>query len=221
MIFFSNDAQKSIDELLYYPYTLGKKLEKAVNDMRNIMNALNSLPRSKNIGVPRTRRIPYIGIIEYTPTANSIFISSITWSATLKRFYYRKSNFITITKAANIPSVHPSFYKERVEPSFKCTNDFKVVSRKITNKGGLTEVFNFMNPDGKIICDIDFIEAKPFVYRDGEGITARGYTPNGRGYRIYDDGIREEVNESRNVRLKRLIKESVDRCFRKYIDDMY
>lgn len=218
MIFFSNDAQKSIDELLYYPYTLGRQLEKAVNDMRNIIYILETLPM--NIRTTRTVRIPNIGTIRYGATSKNHFISSIKWSATLKRFYYRKSNFITITTAANIPSVHPSFYTERVEPSFKCTNDFKVVSRKITNKGELTEVFNFMNPDGKIICDIDFTQAKPFVYRAGEGITARGYTPNGRGYRIYDDGIREEVNESRNVRLKSLIKESVDRCFRKYIDEM-
>lgn len=77
-----------------------------------------------------------------------------------------------------------------------------------------------MNPDGKIISKIDFMHVLPFVYRASEGITARGYTPNGRSYRIYDDGIREIVNESRNVRLKSLIKESVDRCFRKYIDEM-
>ena len=220
MIFFSNAAKDSIEKLFKFPYRLGTQLQRYAKDMGHIMEELKFLP-SDTFGATVTRNIPNIGTFKYTAASGKCLIIRISWSTTLTSFYSNQSNFIKFTSDADIPSAPPSYYKEVFGSSFNCDNDFKVVMRKVRLKGKLVIVYNFMNPDGKIISKIDFMHVLPFVYRGSEGITARGYTPNGRGYRIYDDGIREEVNESRNVRLKSLIKESVDRCFRKYIDEMY
>lgn len=220
MIFFSNAAKDSIEKLFKFPYTLGTQLQRYAKDMGDIMNAISSLPLN-TFGAVITNSIPNIGSIKYAASSTNHFVIDIDWSTTLTRFYSNKSNFITFTSAANIPSAPPSYYKEEFGSSFRCTNDFKVVKRKVRINGKWEIVYNFMNPDGKIVCNIDFMHVLPFAYRKGEGITARGYTPDRRSYMICDDGGREEVNESRNVRLKSLIKESVDRCFRKYIDEMY
>lgn len=219
MIFFSNDAQKSIDELFKFPYRLGTQLQRYAKDMGHIMEELKFLP-SCTFGTIATRNIPNIGIIKYMADAGKCIIIDIDWSTTLTSFYSNQSNFITFTSDADIPSAPPSYYKEVFSSSFNCDNDFKVVMRKVRLNGTLEIVYNFMNPDGKIVCDIDFMHVLPFAYRDDGVITASGYAPNRMCYRIYEDGIRVKTNESRNVRLKSLIKESVDRCFRKYIDEM-
>ena len=216
MIFFSKDAEESFDKLLYYPYTIGKHLQKTISDVNNIMSALSSLPIVAP-GVMTRRVIPNIGTITYLSTPTSYFIQYISWSTILTRFYYVKSNFITFNSQGNITSVHPALYADRNEPSFECDNGFKVVSRFVTVRGKRTEVFNFKDLSGHIICDIDFTQVKPFdEYKD---MTARGYTPNRRCYMVFEDGYKEEVNESRNTRLESIINECVDRCLRKYLNE--
>ena len=146
-----------------------------------------------------------------------MFIQFITWNTLLTNFYYKKSNFIVFTSSSDIASVHPALYTDRNEPSFVCDNGFKVVSRYVTIRGKRTEIFNFKDLDGRIICDIDFTQVKPFdEYKD---MTARGYTPNRRCYMVFEDGYKEEVNESRNTRLESIINECVDRCLRKYLKE--
>lgn len=219
MIFFSNEAKDSIEKLFDFPYKFGTQLPRYAKDMGDIMNAISSLPLN-TFGAVVTNSIPNIGSIKYAASSTNHFVIDIDWSTTLTSFYSNKLNFIKFTSAANIPSAPPSYYKEEFGSTFRCTNDFKVVKRKVRINGKWKSVYNFMNPDGKIISKIDFMHVLPFVYRGDEGITARGYAPNRKGYKIYEDGVRVETNESRNVRLKSLIKESVDRCFRKYIDEM-
>lgn len=220
MIFFSNEAKYSIETLFDFPYKFGTQLSRYARDLGRIMEELKFLP-SDTFGATVTKSIPNIGSFKYTAASGKCLIIRISWSSTLTRFYSDLSNFITFTSDADIPSAPPSYYKEVFSSSFNCDNDFKVVMRKVRLNGTLERVYNFMNPDGKIVCDIDFMHVLPFAYRDDGEITASGYAPNRRCYRIYEDGIRVKTNESRNVRLKRLIKESVDRCFRKYIDEMY
>ena len=187
MIYFTQEGYKCIENLLYYPYTFGKHLPKAINDITNILLSLNTLPKS-------TKTYKYvikgIGTIFYLFDSKDFLIKHISWSSVLTKFYYVKSNFITITTAPNITSTHPVYYKERTEDTFKCDNGYKVVSRT----AGKRELFNFKNTDGIIISDIDFMQVKPFSkYRD---MTARGFTPDRRCYMIFDDGDREEINES-------------------------
>ena len=201
MIFLSKDAEDSLDKLLYYPYTIGRHLSRAINDVNNIMNVLNTLPTAA-LGVIMRRTIPNVGTITYLTTHTSLFIQYISWSTVLTRFYYVKSNFIVFNTQGNIPSVHPALYLDRTETYFKCDNGFKVVSRKYRGK----DVFNFKNLNGNIICDIDFIQVKPFdEYKD---MTARGYTPDRRCFMIFEDGYKEEINENRQKDFGSIIIES-------------
>lgn len=216
MIFFSKDAEESFDKLLYYPYTIGKHLQKTISDVNNITSALSSLP-IVTTGVMTRRVIPNIGTITYLSTPTSCFIQYISWSTTLTRFYHVKSNFITFNSQGNIASVHPALYTDRNEPSFVCDNGFKVVSRYATIRGKRTEVFNFKDLNGHIICDIDFTQVKPFdEYKD---MTARGYTPNRRCYMIFEDGYKEEIDENKGIRLESIINECVNRCLKKYLKE--
>lgn len=217
MIYLYKDAQKSIDNLCYYPFTFGRHLNSINDTLKNIMQALNGLrPTHKWTNTT----IPHIGKITYFTKNGNVYVKQILWSPTLTRFYYVKSHFITFTKDRNIPSDHPSKYKMRTEDSFKCDNGFKVISRKYRGM----ELFNFMNLDGHIVSDIDFTQVKPFS--EYKGMTARGYTPDRRCYMVYDDGSRTEVNETRNrtksnithlteTHLKQIIFESVWEAFNK------
>lgn len=144
-----------------------------------------------------------IGYIEYITANNDVFIINISWSNTLTKLYYTKSNFITFTKDTNIPSVHPSMYKVRKEPQFRCDNGFQIVSRPYKGK----HVFNLIDTSEgypKIVCDIDFTQILPFSeYKD---MTARGYIPDRRCWMVFDDGKREEVNESRKINKANVIR---------------
>lgn len=178
------------------------------------MRALSSLP-VVTTGVMARITIPNIGRITYMSTPTSYFIQNISWSTVLTNFYYRKSNFIVFNSQGNIASVHPALYTDRNEQSFICDNGFKVVSRYVTIRGKRTEVFNFKDLSGRVICDIDFTQVKPFdEYKD---MTARGYTPNRRCYMVFEDGYKEEVNESKYVELKRFIDECVSNCLKNMI----
>ena len=207
MLYYSEDAQKSLENLFYYPCTFGKNLQKALEDMKMIRGVLNALPLSPTRVMVR-RFIRNIGTITYISSPSSCFIVCISWSSILTKFYYVKSNFIVFNSLGNIPSAHPSLYIDRNESYFKCDNGFVVVSRKQKVRGREIELFNFKNMDGHIICDIDFTQVKPFdEYKD---MTARGYTPDRRCYIVFEDGFKEEVNEQRSISLKKIIKESVN-----------
>lgn len=124
-----------------------------------------------------------------------MFIQFISWTASLTNLYYKKTNFIVFTSNSNITSAHPSLYSDRIESYFRCDNGFKVISRYVSIKGKKTELFNFKDLRGNIISDIDFTQVKPFdKYKD---MTARGYTPDRRCYAVFEDGTKEEVNESK------------------------
>ena len=115
---------------------------------------------------------------------------------------------------SNISCGHPSQYKERDESHFKCDNGFKVISRIYGGK----EVFNFKDLDGHIICDIDFVQVKPFSeYKD---MTARGYTPNRKCYIIFENGYMEEVNEQKKVgAYNSIITDCINTSLKKYIKE--
>lgn len=138
MIYFTKDASNCIDNLFYYPYVSGKHLDKATNDIKNILTHLTSLPQTSNI---QKEKVQDIGTITYYSDSKNTIITSISWSSSLTKFYYVKSNFILITNDKNISSVHPVYYKIRLEPSFVCDNGFSVVSRKTKKR----ELFNFIN----------------------------------------------------------------------------
>ena len=187
MIYFTQEAKEKLDKLFYYPYTFGKHLEKANKDLRIIETSIPHLPL--RLG---THNVSLRGIGSFTYVCNGrdIFLQFISWSTVLTKFYYRKSNFIIFTSKGNIPSTHPSLYIDRTESYFQCDNGFKVVSRKYESKN----VFNFKDLSGNIICDIDFLQVKPFDrFKD---MTARGYTPDRRCYMVFEDGYKEEVNEN-------------------------
>lgn len=205
MIYFTQEAQEKLDKLFYYPYTFGKHLDKANRDLHSIEMSIPHLPL--RIGT-HSITIRGIGSFTYLCNGKDIFIQFITWSTLLTNFYYKKSNFIVFTSSSNILSTHPSLYIDRKENYFHCDNGFSVVSRYVNIRGKKTEVFNFKDLDGNIICDIDFTQVKPFdEYKD---MTARGYTPDRRCYMVFEDGYKEEVNESRSNKLERLINECVD-----------
>ena len=224
MVYFSKDAEDSFNKLLYYPYTIGKHLGKAATDVKRIMDAFSLLPIGAH-GVLSKRTIPNIGTITYYSTPTSHYIQFISWSNTLTKFYYVKSNFITFAAKDNIPSVHPYYYKVRNEDGFKCDNGYKVVSRLYKGR----EVFNFIDTSKgyiRLVSDIDFTQVLPFSeYKD---MTARGYTPDRRCWMVFEDGKREEVNESKKVmkpnvirltetELRQVIAESVRTCIRRML----
>ena len=222
MLYLSKDAIDSINKLFYYPYTFGKHFERAAKDANAINTALSSLHAI--IGTTKVT-IPNIGTITYMSDGIDIRIVFISWDDMLTKFYYVKSNFITFTPKDNIPSVHPHYYKVRNEDGFKCDNGYKVVSRPYKGR----EVFNFIDTSKgyiRLVSDIDFTQVLPFSeYKD---MTARGYTPDRRCWMVFEDGVREEVNESKKARkpnvirltkneLRQVIAESVRTCIRKML----
>ena len=195
MVKYSKDAQKSIDDLFYFPYTFGKHLDKAVQERKLIADKIENIKYI--IGV-HSILVSGVGNVQYTFDGKTAGIIKIDWCRALRSFYYNKSNFATFTSAGNIVSAHPALYTDCAEDSFKCDNGFQVVSRTYRGK----EVFNFKNEDGDIISEIDFTQVKPFsADRD---MTARGHTPNRRCYAIYANGNRKEVNESLATKRKNL-----------------
>ncbi len=201
MIYLSKDVENSIDNLFYYPYTIGVHLQKTALDLRNIISALRTLFATKpNVSI--RKQIQGVGKVTYMYTHNVYLIKSIEWCSSLTQFYYKKSNFITFNSKGNIASVHPSFYKEIQDSFFLCDNNYKVVSRAYNGR----VVYNFKDINGHIISDIDFIQVKPFdKYKD---MTARGYTPDRRCYIVFEDGSKEEINETKYNSSRLLINES-------------
>lgn len=212
MIYISNNAKNAIEELFYYPWTIGTCIEKSNSDLNKIRDCIYKLPAHK-IGQIHEIKISSIGSFKYTTLSDGIIVHEIIWCSTLARFYFTKSNFITFTKSRNIASVHPSYYKVRNADSFKCDNEFKVISRKYHGR----ELFNFIDKDGKIISDIDFTQVKPFSKH--RNMTARGYTPDRRCYMIFDDGNIEEMNENVTSRAvtRRKLYESIMRDVAKIV----
>lgn len=76
------DAKEQLDKLFYYPYTLGKHIDRANRDLQTIKTSLSQL--SLNIG---THSIPIqdIGSFEYLYNGKDVFIQFITWSTFLKK----------------------------------------------------------------------------------------------------------------------------------------
>ena len=201
MIYLSKEVIDNIDNLFYYPYTIGFHLQKSILDLRNIFNALQTLPTTKPNVITR-KQIQGVGVVTYMYTHNGFLIKFIEWNSSLKKFYYTKSNFITFNSKGNIASTHPSFYKERKDAFFLCDNGYVVVCR--SHNGQV--VYNFKDVNGNIISDIDFIQVKPF--REENNMVARGFTPNRKCYVIYEDGKRIEVNESKTYDDTLLLNES-------------
>lgn len=200
MICLSPKAYNCIETLFYYPYTIGAHLDKAVSDTNTIESIISSLTYVTGVHSVTIRNI---GTISYISNGTVVIIQDISWSPTLTRFYYVKSNFITFSSQGNVPSVHPSMYTDRDERHFMCDNGYKVVSRKFRGK----EYFNFKDTKGNIISDIDFTQVKPFSrYKD---MTARGYTPNRRCYMVFDNGDLDEVNENKQYKTNRNMKQVI------------
>ena len=123
MIYFTQEAQEKLDKLFCYPYTFGKYLDMANRDLQTIETSLLYLPI--RIGV-HSVTIRGVGSFTYLCNGKDVFIQFITWSTTLTRFYYIKSNFIRFNSQENISSVHPALYTDRNEPSFVCDNGFRL-----------------------------------------------------------------------------------------------
>ena len=77
MLYYSEDAQKSLENLFYYPCTFGKNLQKALEDMKMIRGVLNALPLSPTRVMVR-RFIRNIGTITYISSPSSCFIDRRT-----------------------------------------------------------------------------------------------------------------------------------------------
>lgn len=212
----TDKAKNDIEQLFHYPFIIGTHLSYSMEVLRRIDDVISITPPSRGRST-----IPGIGIYEHNVVHGRVVILRFIWLTPIRRFFYTKSNFITFNSNGNIASVHPSFYSIRNEEFFQCDNAYLVVSRMY--RGRL--LFNFQDTSGRIISDIDFTQVKPFT--ENNNMIARGYAPNRRCYAVYEDGSREEVNESKDVifgkkiyltetELKHIITESVRRIVKEY-----
>ena len=88
------------------------------------------------------------------------------------------------------------------------------------------DLFNFIDTsDGfaRLVSEIDFTQVLPFS--GDKDMTARGYTPDRRCWMIFEDGNREEVNETKKykksntirlteTKLRQIITESIRNCLK-------